>query len=235
MIATILDFETTGLDRKEDRIVEIGALSFDTSDYRIVDVYSTLVKPEKPISKEAQKVTGLKTEDIESFGGRDSATLLFLAKKLVNTDIVLAHNAEFDRAFYEQYYPEPHEGVVLKWVDTLTALPLGNTVKSQSLQALLQHFNVNPIAPHRAIFDCISLYEIIRMFRWEVIQERIDSPDITLIADLPYEEFEKLPNEEKPKAFGFKWQAEPKQWTLKCKKIDLDGVQFPFRYQTQLL
>lgn len=235
MIATIVDFETTGLDPKTDKIVEIGAITFDTTDYRIIDVYSTLVRQENAMSEEAQKVTGLKPEEPNLLGGRDSAAVLFLAKKLIHSQVVLAHNCDFDRAFYEQYYPEPYEGVVLKWVDTVTAIPLGNTTQKRGLQSLLGHFNVDAVAPHRAVFDCLSLWQILKMFRWEVIQERIDSPDITLIADLGYDDFQKLPEEQKPKAFGFKWFAEEKAWKLKAKKCDIEGVDFPFKSKQALL
>ncbi len=52
-----LDLETTGLDPKNDSIIEIGAVKFNEN--RVIAEYSTLVNPRKPINAFITNLTGI--------------------------------------------------------------------------------------------------------------------------------------------------------------------------------
>jgi DNA polymerase III epsilon subunit-like protein len=41
-----IDLETTGLEKKYDKIIEIGLVKFDENTFEIIETYSTFVNPE---------------------------------------------------------------------------------------------------------------------------------------------------------------------------------------------
>ena len=53
----VFDLETTGLDPYMDDIIEIGALKYKNDE--LVDEFSVLINPKKPISEVITKITGI--------------------------------------------------------------------------------------------------------------------------------------------------------------------------------
>ncbi len=104
-IAAILDVETTGLDHDWDRIIEfaIRRIRFDPSG-RLLKVdrgYSWLEDPGRPLEPEIVRVTGLMDEQL---AGR--AIDEIKATSLLNSaDVLICHNACFDRPFVEERLP----------------------------------------------------------------------------------------------------------------------------------
>lgn len=99
----ILDTETTGLDARKDEIIEIGviAFTFDASG-RIGDVtgiYGGLQQPSVSIPSDITRLTGI-TDEMVAGQSVDVAAL----KELIEpADLVIAHNAGFDRPFCEAF------------------------------------------------------------------------------------------------------------------------------------
>lgn len=58
------DLETTGLDRENDSIIEIGAVRFTLDG--VIDEFSTLVNPGRPIPPFIQRLTGITDQEIAS-------------------------------------------------------------------------------------------------------------------------------------------------------------------------
>ena len=101
--AAIIDLETTGLSSDLDEIIEIGTLivGFDQSGINSV-VFSDnqLQQPSEPISQEITDITGITNEDVA--GCAIDWGLLENALKDVN--LVICHNARFDRQFLAVSY-----------------------------------------------------------------------------------------------------------------------------------
>ena len=102
----VLDTETTGLDQSSDKIIELALLQVDVDTVTglpvgEVVVYDGLEDPGMPISKEIEAITGISSAMVQ--GQRlDEARI---AAMLASADLVIAHNAGFDRPFCEARLP----------------------------------------------------------------------------------------------------------------------------------
>ena len=104
--AAIIDLETTGLDSKTEEIIEIGTLivEFNASE-GLVNVTFTdnqLQEPSKPISAEITDITGITNEDVAG----KAIDWPLLTHALSEVDLVICHNARFDRQFLELQTPD---------------------------------------------------------------------------------------------------------------------------------
>lgn len=103
----VLDTETTGLDQTRDKIIELALLQVDvdsTTGLPVgeVQVYDGLEDPGMPISKEIEAITGISSEMVRG-QQLDEARVAAL---LAGADLVIAHNAGFDRPFCEARIPQ---------------------------------------------------------------------------------------------------------------------------------
>ena len=60
-----LDLETTGIDSKNDKILEVALIKFDENTFEIVDTYSTLINPGIPIPEIISNITNIFDEDVK--------------------------------------------------------------------------------------------------------------------------------------------------------------------------
>ncbi len=104
----VIDVETTGLDPAVDRVVEIAAVTVENDN--IVSNYQALVNPGIRIPATASAIHHITDQDV-----RDCPTFDEVWRVLYNTiidpsDVLVAHNAPFDRSFL------PDTGK--RWLDT---------------------------------------------------------------------------------------------------------------------
>jgi len=104
--ALYVDVETTGLDHAADRIIQLAITAFSfTADGRVCAVRPSetwFEDPGVPISDEITRLTGIRQADVN--GQRiDDARVSVL---LTEVDLVIAHNAAFDRPFLERRVQE---------------------------------------------------------------------------------------------------------------------------------
>jgi DNA polymerase-3 subunit epsilon len=100
-IGVILDTETTGLDPAKDEVIELGMVAFTYDEAGIGDVvgvFSALREPGQPISAEITRITGITAEMVAGHVLDLEAVAAFIAP----ADLVIAHNAGFDRPFCER-------------------------------------------------------------------------------------------------------------------------------------
>lgn len=99
----VLDTETTGLDHRRDEIIEIGVVAFAFDDAGriggVTGVYGGLREPSVAIPPEVVRLTGITDEMVAG-----QAIDLEAVRALVEpADLVIAHNAGFDRPFCERF------------------------------------------------------------------------------------------------------------------------------------
>jgi DNA polymerase-3 subunit epsilon len=102
----VLDTETTGFDVENDRVIELGMLLFEFDPvsgaiHQVLEVFDELEDPGFEIPPASIAVHHI-TDDMVRGKRIDDAQV---AGFLKNVDVVIAHNASFDRPFVEARWP----------------------------------------------------------------------------------------------------------------------------------
>jgi DNA polymerase-3 subunit epsilon len=102
----VLDTETTGLDSKTESIIELAMLSVlvDAATglpVGPVSIYESCEDPGKPIPPQITEITGIDDSMVQGQRIDDAAVHDLVAQ----ADLVVAHNAGFDRPFVEARFP----------------------------------------------------------------------------------------------------------------------------------
>ena len=87
-----VDLETTGTDTQNDRIIELGLVTFDNGE--VVDRWQQLINPTIPLPEASSQVTGIKQEDLD--GQPVLAAVLDELQRRLSGHVLLAYNCEFD-------------------------------------------------------------------------------------------------------------------------------------------
>ena len=147
----VIDTETTGLDPRTDRIIDIGAVRLD-EDLAVIDRFTTLVDPELPIPLFVARLTGISDADVA--GAPGIADALAGLHEFAGDATLVGHNAAFDRehlaAAARRSGAPPLSG---DWFDTLeAALLLFPELDRHALPVLVEELGLSWPA-HRALPD----------------------------------------------------------------------------------
>lgn len=149
----IFDLETTGVNPKEDKIVEISAIK--VKDRRVVEEFSTLVNPERLIPLSASFVNKITDEMVKDAPKIEEALKAFT--DFIGDEILIGHNIhEFDMKFIHRDV-EKYIGMFLcnDYIDTLPmARSLLRELPRHKLSILAEHFGISSEGAHRALVDC---------------------------------------------------------------------------------
>lgn len=159
--AAVVDVETTGLDADRDAIIQFAAVAFtyDRGDGRIFDVEPPLTgyqDPGRPIPPLVTRLTGITDADVA--GQRlDEATIGALVE---SADLVIAHNAAFDRPFLERRLPAVFQNK--PWACSIEEIPWGTYgFPSRRLEYLLYQRHRLFFDAHSAEADCQALVHVL--------------------------------------------------------------------------
>ena len=95
-----IDFETTGLSKYADRIIEVAAILFE--DGKPVDRFVTLVNPETQISDEIIKITGITNEMV--CNSTTEKEIVQNLKDFISNYPLVAHNTQLDEGFMNELF-----------------------------------------------------------------------------------------------------------------------------------
>ena len=158
-LGIIVDLETTGLDPKTDRIIEIGILAFAVGDGappQITGMYSGVEDPGQPLSAEVAAITGL--SDAVLAGRRIHWETV--REHFSTAVIAIAHNAAFDSAFLRGR--EELRPLTLPFACSMKHIDWeAKGFRTRALNYLAcDHGFINPF-PHRALFDCATTFRLV--------------------------------------------------------------------------
>ena len=151
-IGVFLDIEATGLSFTDDKLIELGMVKFEYSDdgriFRILDEFNEYQDPGRDISSFITELTGITNEMVRGKHIDESSVSKFLA----DADLIIAHNAQFDRAFFETTFPniEPKA-----WACSMYDINWNSeNIESHKLEYIAYKYNFF-YEGHRAITDCL--------------------------------------------------------------------------------
>lgn len=161
----VVDLETTGGMLPYHRITEIGAVKIRGGE--VIDRFETLVNPQKRISLEIQKLTGISNEMVSTAPVfRDVAERF---QEFSKDAIFVAHNVNFDYGFLQAEYERLEERFVRPHLCTKVLMrKYFPGLESYSLANLTAHFGVSLVNHHRAMCDAeatASLFLLINQKR----------------------------------------------------------------------
>ena len=207
----ILDLETTGLDKANDKIIELAVklVSVDnkTGDLNaILNQYESFQDPEEHIDEKVSMVNGITNDMVDGHAiNWDSVEEI-----MESADLIIAHNAGFDRAFMDRYLPISKEKIWICSVNDVDWLSRGFTSSKQELLCIWHGFYYDS---HRAMSDVDALINLITHPSNETnkpvldLIENASNPIYKVSAiNSPYETKDIL------KSNGYFWNGDQKYW-----------------------
>ncbi len=146
----VVDFETTGLNPRKNRIMEIGAVRVRGG--QIVEEYSRFVNPGEPIPAEVSNLTGI--TDAMVADARPAEEEIPKLLEFIGDAAFAAHNARFDYSFLREECARLGIDVRLPVVDTLEfSRRMYPSLKSHRLGAVCRSLGISLKNAHRAVHD----------------------------------------------------------------------------------
>lgn len=155
----VLDTETTGLDPRQESVIELALLSVlvdSTTGLPVgpVTTYEAFEDPGKPIPQAITAITGISDSMVR--GQRiDDARVRQLVEA---TDLVLAHNAGFDRPFVESRWPV---FASRPWNCSFVGIDWKAQGSGSAKLEFLAHARGFFYDAHRALIDCHALLQVL--------------------------------------------------------------------------
>ncbi|MGV1793569.1 3'-5' exonuclease [Rhizobium sp. A37_96] len=223
-VGVVLDTETTGLNHRTDEIIEIGAVSFTFNDDGaigdVIAVYGGLQQPSAPIPSEITRLTGITDAMVEG----QMIDIQSLRGLIEPADLIIAHNAGFDRPFCDGFSPI-FSGKA--WACSVSEIDWSargfEGTKLGYLVGQAGYFHEG----HRAVDDCFALLEILDRQKtdeespFSELYRASQQSRVRIFAEhSPFDMKEHL------KARGYRWSdgsdGRPKSWWIEVDENDLN-------------
>lgn len=153
-----IDLETTGLNPKTDKIIEIGAVK--VVDGHITDTFSTYVNPGRKLEERIVELTGITQDKVD-----DAPEITQVMPELVvflEDMPLLGHRILFDYSFLKKAAVNQKYSFEKQGIDTLRiARCFLQELERRSLEYLCKYYEISHHA-HRALADAeatVALYQ----------------------------------------------------------------------------
>ena len=230
---TFLDTETTGTNRLNDEIIEIAIkeIEFEKDSGKIIKIinqYDSFNEPSKKIDDKITKLTGIDNETVKN----KCIDWELIDSILKDTDIIVAHNAKFDRAFVDRCSSISPSKI---WACTINDIDWLEKGFSSQKQELLCYWHGFYFEAHRAMNDVDALIQLLIHPHYgkqrpilELIKNARQIRFKILVSNFPYNEQKK----DKIKSEGYKWSTKDKIW---YKEVDENNLVLEKKYLSSVI
>lgn len=173
IVFTVFDTETTGLDPLTgDRIVEIAGVKVQAD--TIIDSFTSLVDPERPVSPAARSVHGISDEELHQAPPLQEVLPRFLSFSAGTR--LCSYNAPFDLSFLKVSLDRIGQSVAsTEAVDVLRmARRLIPGIPSYALGNVARHLGLEHSRLHRALADVHLTWQVFRRLTPVLKQQAIN-------------------------------------------------------------
>lgn len=152
------DTETSGAFPIESEVVELGAVKWQNG--RIIEKFSTLLKPSKPLTPDNIRIHGITNEMVADSPKMSTEIIKFC--EFIDNSVLVAHHAPFDLGFvaieiekHKLNFPN-----TLNLCSSLISRALLNTT-NHKLQTLIKELDLVGGAAHRAYDDAYACLQVL--------------------------------------------------------------------------
>lgn len=176
-----VDLETTGLNPKQDRIIEIGIVKVEQGE--VTGEWETFVNPERKLDKRIVELTGIRDEQL--VGMKKISEILPELLALLGDHVLLGHSVLFDFSFLKKAAVNERLTFERRGIDTLKiARKYLKNLESRSLESLCRHYGI-PHNAHRALEDARATVALYRRLSEEFYAKEEEAGEKSLFCPVP--------------------------------------------------
>ena len=154
----VIDVETTGGSPSLDRVIEIAVFTYDGE--KIIDSFSTLLNPKRPIDPYVTRLTGITQEMVSEAPDFEQVHQKIL--EMTHESIFVAHNVKFDFGMLRQEFKRLGIDFIRKQLDTVNlARKILPGFESYSLGNICDSIGINILDRHRAYGDAEATVKLL--------------------------------------------------------------------------
>jgi DNA polymerase III alpha subunit (gram-positive type) len=220
MILFSFDFETTGIDKQHDHVIEFGGILYSTAQKKCLDNQGMLVKTDREITPEITQITGITRAALDRFGYDSEQVLDILIEMISNADAMIGYNIRrFDIPVLGSWLTRFNKQVAeIPNIDLFGDLPW--TVPLGKLSHLAADHGILNLFPHSAMSDAQTVLAIAEKYDSAVLVKRAASPVVILRSHQGRGDNDAV----KQAPFRFRWNPERKIWWKPVKEQDVEDV-----------
>ena len=153
----VFDFETTGLDARSCKIIEIGAVKIKKGS--IIETFQTLINPGEPIPEEITEITHIDTSMVVDAPSIDQVLPDFY--KFTYGSVLSAYNIDFDYQFLSNNGNRLRLLFDNEQIDTLRlARDKVPSLSNYKLGTVVRALNITLVNAHRALADAYATAKV---------------------------------------------------------------------------
>lgn len=164
----VLDTETSGLNFKDDEIIELAMLrvAHTVNGFEVLDEYDEFINlsPGRELPEKITELTGI-TPFILATQGRDKASVCRAVEEMFSVEkpLVVAYNSQFDMCFLYYFLAKYGDPRVLKNIKMLDAMTVYKDRRSfpHKLCNAIEAYSVDAVNSHRAIDDTKAAFKVL--------------------------------------------------------------------------
>ncbi|MDR9827899.1 3'-5' exonuclease [Vibrio sp. FNV 38] len=170
-----MDFETTGLDFKEDSIISIGVVPFDLNRIYLREAKEWRVHPRKQLSEDSVVIHGITHSDL--IDAPDFEEIIGEVLEIMQGVVTVVHYHHIERKFLDHEFRSRYgDRVEFPLVDTMAIESTlqqrlnggilnrlkGKTTESVRLAKSRVRYGLPTYSPHHALTDAIATAELLQ-------------------------------------------------------------------------